>query len=111
MTMYEYCVRMKAYRLQQVDCEYMLHLLAWQSWDVQAMKNRAESVFRYIKIQPVFDYDEKVEEAMIGKQVNRRGIGKRLMQAARMQKERRKKMESYSVQAVLSVADQDLPRK
>lgn len=26
MTMYEYCVRMKAHRLQQVDHEYMLHL-------------------------------------------------------------------------------------
>ena len=45
----------------------------------------------YKKFSQFFDYDEKVEEAMIGKQVNRRGIGKRLMQAARMQKERRKK--------------------
>lgn len=40
MTMYEYCVRMKSHRLQQVDHEYMLHLLAWQSWDVQAMKKQ-----------------------------------------------------------------------
>jgi len=92
MTMYEYCVRMKAYRLQQVDCEYMLHLLAWQSWDVQAMKKQGRKrVPVYKKFSQFFDYDEKVEEAMIGKQVNRRGIGKRLMQAARMQKERRKK--------------------
>ena len=92
MTMYEYCVRMKAYRLQQVDCEYMLHLLAWQSWDAQAMKQQGRTrVPVYKKFSQFFDYDEKVEEAMTGKQVNRRGIGKRLMQAARMQKERRKK--------------------
>lgn len=92
MTMYEYCVRMKSHRLQQVDYEYMLHLLAWQSWDVQAMKKQGRKrVPVYKNFSQFFDYDEKVEEAMTGKPVKCHGIGKRLMQAARMQKERRKK--------------------
>ena len=81
MTMYEYCVRMKSHRLQQVDHEYM-----------QAMKKQGRKrVPVYKNFSQFFDYDEKVEEAMTGKPVKCHGIGKRLMQAARMQKERRKK--------------------
>ncbi len=65
MTLYEYNMRMKAFRLQQVDRDYDLHLLAWESWNVQAMKkqgkNKTVPVFKTFK--QFFDYEARLKGA------------------------------------------------
>ena len=88
MTMYEFCVRMQAARLRQVDREYELHLLAWGCWDVQSMKKQGKKrVPVYQTFRQFFDYEAREKEAYTGKQAEKTGIGVRIMQAMKRQKE------------------------
>jgi len=68
MTLYEYEVRMKAFRLQQVDQQYEIHQQAWANWNVQAMKaqgkNKRVPVFKNFK--QFFDYEKYVKEILGG---------------------------------------------
>ncbi len=82
MTLYEYSMRMMAYRLRQVDKDFDIHLLAWESWNVQAMKKSGKKrvpVFRTFK--KFFDYEKRVREVYENKaevtetQKRLRGIG------------------------------------
>lgn len=88
MTMYEYNMRMRAMRLRQVDREYDIHLLAWESWNVQAMKkqgkNKRVPVFKDFK--QFFDYEERLREVSGRK----KSVGRksRIAEALRKQKER-----------------------
>lgn len=70
MTLYEYNLRMKAFRLQQADRDYDLHLLAWESWNVQAMKKHGNSkrvpVFKNFK--QFFDYEARIRDAVGGEE-------------------------------------------
>lgn len=89
MTLYEYDMRMQAMRLRQVDREYDLHLLAWESWNVQAMKpqgkNKRVPVFKTFK--QFFDYDKRLKEISGTKQGNNKKS--RIAMAMKRQKERR----------------------
>lgn len=68
MTLDEYELRMKAYRLGEVDKEYYIYLQAWTNSNVQATKKQGKD-----KIVPVFqtfkqffDYEKRLEEAFGG---------------------------------------------
>ncbi len=66
MTLYEYDMRMTAYRLKQADREYEIHLQAWLNWNVQARKKKGKHkcvpVFK--TFQQFFDYKKCVREAL-----------------------------------------------
>lgn len=88
MTMYEFCAQMQAARLRRVDREYELHLLAWACWDVQSMKKQGKKrVPVYQTFRQFFDYEAREKEAYTGKQAEKTGIGVRIMQAMKRQKE------------------------
>ena len=84
-------MRMKAFRLQQVDRDYDIHLLAWESWNVQAMKkqgkNKKVPVFKNFK--QFFDYESRLEEAA-GDKPNQDPKVNSVIMAMRAQEERRK---------------------
>ena len=57
MTLYEYELRMRAYRLKMVDEEYWIYLQAWVNREVKAeilnvaetvRKDEAKDLFRYL---------------------------------------------------------------
>lgn len=91
MTLYEYNMRMKAFRLKQVDKEYDIHLQAWENWNVQAMKkqgkNKKVPVFKNFK--EFFDYEARQQEAAEGKKDDKNRTISRVAAAMRRQKERR----------------------
>ena len=66
MTLYEYDMRMTAFRLKQADREYELHWQAWLGWNVQAMKKKGKRkqtpVFK--TFQQFFDYKKCIREAL-----------------------------------------------
>ena len=65
MTLYEYGIRMKAFRLQMADHEYWIHLQAWVNREVKAerRKGRGKSEPVYKKFDSFFDYEKRVKEA------------------------------------------------
>lgn len=90
MTLYEYDVRMTAYRLKQVDREYEIHLQAWENWNVQATKKQGKKrqvpVFQTFK--QFFDYEKKVQDIL--KPDNKDDAKKKgIADILRRQKERR----------------------
>ena len=68
MTLYEYRLRMEAFRLQRVDRDFDLHLLAWESWNVQAMKQsgRKKRVPVFKTFKEFFDYEAEIKKARGG---------------------------------------------
>lgn len=95
MTLYEYEMRMTAYRLKQADLEYAIHLLAWESWNVQAMKKQGKHkripVFK--KFRQFFDYEGRVKAILRGEDGRRNGMAagrkKEIAGLLKKQKERR----------------------
>ena len=70
MTLREYRIRMKAYRLKELDEEYKIALLAWQHNQVKATKKNGkkfEPVYKTFK--DFFDVD-KYEKKIKGQKVN-----------------------------------------
>ena len=92
MTLYEYNMRMKAFRLQQVDRDYDIHLLAWESWNVQAMKkhgkNRKVPVFRTFR--QFFDYESRLKDAA-GENMEKDPKVNSIIKGMREQEERRRR--------------------
>jgi len=68
MTLYEYDMRMTAYRLRQVDREYEIHLQAWLNWNVQAMKKKGKHkrvpVFKTFR--QFFDHKKCIRDILEG---------------------------------------------
>lgn len=66
MTLYEYDIRMKAFRLQQIDREFDIHLQAWTNWNVQATKKQGKGkcVPVYKTFKQFFDYEQRVEDVL-----------------------------------------------
>lgn len=93
MTLYEYEMRMTAYRLQQADREYNIHLLAWESWNVQAMKKQGKHkrvpVFGTFK--QFYDYEGRVKDILSGnsEKTNLPDKKRKLARLLKKQKERR----------------------
>jgi len=65
MTLHEYELRMRAYRLKMVDEEYWIHLQAWVNREVKAEKKkgkgRSEPVYK--RFDRFFDYEKRLEQA------------------------------------------------
>ena len=65
MTLYEYELRMRAYRLKMVDEEYWIYLQAWDNMEVKAekkkRKGRSEPVYK--RFDRFFDYEKRLEQA------------------------------------------------
>ena len=56
-------MRMKAFRLQQIDKEYDMHLQAWLNYVVQQTKEKGSKhvpVFR--KFKDFYDYEKRLKE-------------------------------------------------
>lgn len=63
LTLYEYQMRMKAYRLAQVDREYEMHLQAWLNHAVTATKEQGKKqVPVYKNFKEFFDYEKRLKE-------------------------------------------------
>lgn len=60
MTIAEYELRMKAFRLQQVDEQYMIHSQAWANAMAQATKKGKPIYTRFDKF---FDYKKAIKRA------------------------------------------------
>lgn len=66
MTVSEYELRLKAYRLKKLDEQEVLHQLAWANWQIQATKAQGKKeVPVYRKFQDFFD-KEKFENEILG---------------------------------------------
>ncbi|MED4083868.1 hypothetical protein P4637_03190 [Halalkalibacterium halodurans] len=63
LTLREYKIRMKAYRLKRIDREYDMHLQAWLNHQVTATKESGKKqvpVFK--KFKNFYDYEARVNE-------------------------------------------------
>ena len=87
MTIYEYELRMKAFRLRNLDREHDLHKLAWITQQAGAAKKNGRPVFRSFK--QFFDFKKMEKEVLSGKSKESSLLNSRVMQAMRNQKERR----------------------
>lgn len=66
MTITEYELRLKAYRLKRLDEQEMVHLQAWANWQVQATKKQGKmQVPIYSSFNKFFD-KEKLENSILG---------------------------------------------
>ena len=66
MTIKEYSLRMKAYRLKHVDELYMLHLQAWLSNQATATKQKGKKTVPFFKsFDEFFDIQEE-EKKILG---------------------------------------------
>ncbi len=66
MTITEYELRLKAYRLKRLDEQEMVHLQAWTNWQVQATKQQGKKkVSVYPSFKKFFD-KEKLENNILG---------------------------------------------
>lgn len=82
-TMYEYELRMKAFRLRYLDREAAMHKQAWVSRQVGATKKNGKPFYRTFK--QFFDY-EKAERNMLNMGDRPKLLNDRIMQAVRRQK-------------------------
>lgn len=64
--MWEYNLRMRAYRLRMVDKEYELHLAAWVDREVNAKRKSGKNGAKYIyaKWDQFFDYEKREAEIL-----------------------------------------------
>ena len=66
MTISEYELRLKAYRLKKLDEQEVLHQQAWANWQIQSTKTQGKKeVPVYRKFQDFFD-KEKFENEILG---------------------------------------------
>ena len=68
MTLYEYHMRMTAFRLRQADREYEIHLQAWANREINAKKKSGKKklVFLYDHFKRFFDYEKGAGERSQG---------------------------------------------
>ncbi|WP_143804718.1 hypothetical protein [Paraliobacillus ryukyuensis] len=63
LTLYEYQLRMQAYRLSRVDHEYDMHMKAWLNNQVKGTKEQGnKQVPIYKKFTQFFDYEKRLKE-------------------------------------------------
>lgn len=63
MSFEEYLYRMKAYSLSQIDKERDIHLLAWQTVQAGATKEKGgKQVSAYKNFKAFFDYESRINE-------------------------------------------------
>ncbi len=95
MTLYEYRMRKKAYRLMQLDREYEIHMQAWANWCVKSMKNvgRNKRVPVYKTFKQFFDY-EKYLRKEIGSSREKSAEDEKKRRIARMVKQQRERRKS-----------------
>lgn len=64
MTLYEYKLRMRAYRLKVVDDEYWIHLQAWVNREIKAEKKKGKDKSEpvYKRFSSFFDYEKRLSE-------------------------------------------------
>lgn len=66
MTISEYELRLKVYRLKKLDEQELIHQQAWASWQIQATKTQGKKeVPVYRKFQDFFPKD-KLENEILG---------------------------------------------
>lgn len=78
LTISEYELRLKVYRLKKLDEQELLHQQAWANWQVQATKTQGKKeVPVYRNFQDFFD-KEKFENEILGVQ-NKNQVDKNLL--------------------------------
>ncbi len=66
MTLYEYNMRMTAFRLKQADREYAIHLQAWMNREIKAKRESGKKklVPVYKTFKQFFDFEKRVREIL-----------------------------------------------
>lgn len=92
MTLYEYNMRMTAFRLKQADREYGIHLQAWANREIKAKRESGKKklVPVYKTFKQFFDLEKRIREILrveepVGINTKSRGI----YNLMKKQKERR----------------------
>lgn len=80
MTPYEYSLRIRAYRRAQVEREYDIHMLAYQTFRAQSTKRRGKDGIApvYPTFKKFYDYEAALRE-LDGEKAEPTGIGARVM--------------------------------
>ena len=93
MTPEEFEIRMEAYRLQQVDQEFVLHRMAWLNREITAQKKAGKNKTKpyFDSFKKFFDY-KRLEDEARGRETKRKptSLGARMMEAIRIQEEKEK---------------------
>lgn len=89
MTIAEYSLRMKAYRLRRLDQEYHIAYQAWMNREIQATRKKGKSRYEsvYKDFRSFFDFESREKEILYGtKRENKpaNGIASRLSEYMRM---------------------------
>lgn len=92
MTLYEYSLRMTAFRLRRADREYEIHLQAWLNREIKAKKKagKRKMIPVYENFKQFFDYEKRINEIL--RPAERTGINvksKGIFNLMKRQKERR----------------------
>jgi hypothetical protein len=95
MTLYEYGLRMTAFRLRRADREYELHLQAWLNREIKAKKKsgKRKMVPVYGNFKQFFDYEKCINEILRPEEksgMNTKGRG--IFDLMKKQKERRERI-------------------
>lgn len=85
MTPYEYSLRIRAYKRAQVEKEYDIHLLAYETFRAQSTKKKGKDGIApvYPTFKSFYDYDKRLKE-LNGEKVELTDIGARVMAYRRM---------------------------
>lgn len=92
MTLYEYSLRMTAFRLKRADREYEIHLQAWLNREIKAKKKsgKRKMIPVYENFKQFFDYEKYINEILRPEEtasVNAKSRG--IFNLMKRQKERR----------------------
>lgn len=110
MTISEYELRFKAYRLKKLDEQELIHQQAWANWQVQATKQQGK---KQVPIYPTFKkfFDKKkFENEILGIKNSDSKFNQDSKLINLMKKQTSKEggnMETYSVEAILSAVDKN----
>lgn len=88
MTPYEYSLRVRAYNREQVEKEYDIHLLAYETFRAQSTKKKGKDGIApvYQTFKKFYDYEARLREVN-GEKVEPTDIGARVMAYRRMKGE------------------------
>ena len=84
MSLAEYRIRMKAYKLRRLDRENEIAYQAWLNREVQARRKRGKNtVFFYKRFGEFFDFEEK-ENMILGKEKKHSALAQRYIEGMRL---------------------------
>ena len=87
MSLGDYRLRMKAYRLRRLDREYEIAEQAWMNREIQATKKRGRKYDAiYKRFSSFFDYSGK-EAEILGKEIEHSEMAKRYIEIMRAKDE------------------------